>query len=43
MIISAFPAGLYKATLSFFTDADDNILTLKQTQEIVSKDRNEFK
>ena len=43
MIMSAFPGGLYNTILTFSTKTDDNLLTLKHTQEMVSKDRNEFK
>lgn len=41
--VSAFPAGTYITVLSFWDKSDDNVLTLKYAQDVISRDRNEFR
>jgi hypothetical protein len=43
MALATFPAGLYYTVVRIFDGIDDNILTLKITGEIISRDRREFK
>ena len=42
MIISAFPAGTYIGVMTYSNNDDQNIITVKYVQEIISKDRKEF-
>ena len=40
--VSAFPSGVYMTVMKFFDDVDENIITLKYTQDLISKDKETF-
>ncbi|CAH1733837.1 unnamed protein product [Chironomus riparius] len=40
--VSAFPSGVYMTIMKFFDDVDENIMTLKFSQDLISKDRETF-
>ena len=43
MLISTFPAGTYVGTTIIYNKLDENIMTVKYVQEIISNDRIDFK
>ena len=42
LIFSTFPAGTYRGVMAYSNNDDQNIITVKYVQEIISKDRKEF-